>query len=57
MSLKTLPSCLSEAEKDLERAAKLLERVTNSIPDVVADYVDDVEGLEIEEVLIGVGRR
>jgi len=61
MSLKTLLSCLSEvraylseAEKDLERAAKLLERVINSIPDVVADYVDDVERLEIEKVLIGV---
>jgi hypothetical protein len=61
MSLKTLLSCLSEvraylseAEKDLERAAKLLERVINSIPDLVADYVDDVERLEIEKVLIGV---
>jgi hypothetical protein len=61
MSLKTLLSCLSEvraylseAGKDLERAAKLLERVINSIPDLVADYVDDVERLEIEKVLIGV---
>lgn len=61
MSLKTLLSYLSEvranlseAEKDLERAAKLLERIINSIPDVIADYVDDVERLEIEKALIGV---
>jgi hypothetical protein len=61
MSLKTLLSYLSEvranlseAEKGLERAAKLLERIINSISDVIADYVDDVERLEIEEALIEV---
>jgi seryl-tRNA synthetase len=61
MSLKTLLSYLSEvranlseAEKGLNRAAKLLERIINSIPDVIADYVDDVERLEIEKALIGV---
>jgi DNA anti-recombination protein RmuC len=61
MSLKTLLSYLlevranlSEAEKGLERAVKLLERIINSISDVIADYVDDVERLEIEKALIEV---
>jgi len=59
MTLKTLLSYLSEvvanisdAKKSLERAVKLFEKIINGVPDVVRDYVDDVERLEIERKLI-----